>query len=682
LLALLRYELLGILRDRRTLLVSIVLPIFLLPLLVNGLQHFSRKLDQQASPSVFHITIGGTQAETFRQFMANYSSPLPGGAIFRELPPASTSEGRVRQGYVDLSLEVDNPPMPTTPPRVSKRQEGEARLFRQRQPGRPVVKMLFAANIDRSVSARNKYEDLIRAAISHYRDEVLAEHHFDSADFMDIKLVDTADPRARNRAWLASLLPVILLALLVSGASVPAVDSLAGERERGTWETLLTSCLSRFDIVAAKQASILLVATVIATTQILNILFNWHMGWLKLPEGFNLDYAPASIWIALGLALVQANLVSSVLLYASARSHSFKEAQLLFFPVFILCLAFGTASLFPDLSTRTLIIFVPMAGLNVLMRAVLLGHFDLGFLLLGTAVNVVASLWFSRATLQRLLHQGDGGLVEGGDPEEQKRLNLREQIGWVYALMAAALLIVPGNVSWLANLTGQVVFNQTMLVVVVLWLLQHNHIGIRRGLRLHRVPMLVWPLALTLGPLLQLCANGLVVATHAFLPIPDEMTREMTKLLLPEGTSIGMLILMVALTPAICEEIAFRGLFMYAYLPSTGALRAHPVSARLKCAALVGIVFGAFHLSIYRFLPTAVIGAVLTLLAIQCNSILPGMLVHFSNNGLAIIFERLDVDLMALPGWLMAMAWPVSAFLIWEIGRLCRIHRAYQDDVD
>lgn len=82
-----------------------------------------------------------------------------------------------------------------------------------------------------------------------------------------------------------------------------------------------------------------------------------------------------------------------------------------------------------------------------------------------------------------------------------------------------------------------------------------------------------------------------------------------------------------ALLPAICEEWAFRGFVL------SGALRLPPARAAL----LTGILFAGMHLTLLRFLPLALLGTILSLAVLRTGSLLPGMIGHLLNNGIALV---------------------------------------------
>lgn len=94
------------------------------------------------------------------------------------------------------------------------------------------------------------------------------------------------------------------------------------------------------------------------------------------------------------------------------------------------------------------------------------------------------------------------------------------------------------------------------------------------------------------------------------------------------GAPLGITLLVVAAVPALCEELLLRGLV------------ARALAARFGIAFAVissAILFGLMHLSIPRFLPTALLGAALGWAALAARTVVPAMIIHFLNNLIAIL---------------------------------------------
>jgi membrane protease YdiL (CAAX protease family) len=116
------------------------------------------------------------------------------------------------------------------------------------------------------------------------------------------------------------------------------------------------------------------------------------------------------------------------------------------------------------------------------------------------------------------------------------------------------------------------------------------------------------------------------------------------------------LFILLALTPALCEEMVFRGVL----LGGTRTLETW------RILVLNGVVFGAFHLSldtVVRFLPTALLGILITWTVLRTASIWPGVLMHFLNNGSIVLLASVPVLHQVFttpdappPIWLIPMA--------------------------
>ena len=151
---------------------------------------------------------------------------------------------------------------------------------------------------------------------------------------------------------------------------------LAGEKERGTLETLLTSSMTRFEIVAAKHLAILSVAITITLIQTLNLLAYASFKLVPLPSNFIEALPPSTVFLLAILYLPVAALASSVLLFTSGVARSYKEAQLYFTPVFLLLLVPALSPILPGLTLRSAIVLVPLSNVALAVRDILVGSFD------------------------------------------------------------------------------------------------------------------------------------------------------------------------------------------------------------------------------------------------------------------------------------------------------------------
>lgn len=100
------------------------------------------------------------------------------------------------------------------------------------------------------------------------------------------------------------------------------------------------------------------------------------------------------------------------------------------------------------------------------------------------------------------------------------------------------------------------------------------------------------------------------------------------------STPYPILLLLIALMPAITEEITMRGIILSGY----------DGKSRIKASIVVGLLFGMIHMDLQQFLYTAVLGALLAYLVRVTNSIFSSVLVHFIVNGISITLSSFVMD--------------------------------------
>lgn len=118
----------------------------------------------------------------------------------------------------------------------------------------------------------------------------------------------------------------------------------------------------------------------------------------------------------------------------------------------------------------------------------------------------------------------------------------------------------------------------------------------------------------------------------ALLQLPTTSVQPLQQLV--EAPSLPVALLFIAVVPAICEELTFRGLL------------ARSLATRLSPVWAIGIqaaVFSAYHLSVAQLIPTFVLGFVLGALALRAGSTVPAMIGHLVNNTVALLIAREDL---------------------------------------
>ncbi len=645
---LLKYELLTLLRDSRTLFLSIVLPIVLLPALLFTLNRYGADR-------------GATSQTDFRYARAPVSAAFDeilkealGTEDFRQIN-SSDSEHLLIEGHLELliSLMEPDPTDPDLGQEVIEQFPSFEPLVLSFEPGRPVIELAYRADRDRSVraflEARNRLQDFRRVLV---REVVLTDP---PRGLFTLEDVDESKEQERIARSYGPALSAFLVLMLLGGGSVAALDSLAGERERGTLSTLFASSLARDTILGTKFVAVALISLVIALAQVLNLAVYAAFDWLALPSAFLAGTGKLGLVVLALIFVVEAIFTAALLLHISARSRSFKEAQLFFFPAFLVAFVLSLTGLMPGLPIRSVFSLIPIVGAGVAIPEILAGRIDLLVVFMVLLGHLLATYGLMKGTSGLMAREDFLGDLRALRGEELLFDQFSQRALPFFALLGAGLVVLPGNFAVLSSLTGQVLFNQVILFGLGPYLLMRFYRRkFTKVVPLRAVSWKILILCLAMVPVGQIAATGLSHLLGPILPPPVRALEEMLGLLDVHGTPTWQLFLLIGILPGLFEEFAFRGVLLHSL---------HRRFSPWLVISVVALIFGLFHINFFRVLPTAFLGFFMGLLTMATGSLWPAILVHMGNNSLAVAAMQLGWDLEHL-GWGSYVSATVGLILI------------------
>lgn len=210
---------------------------------------------------------------------------------------------------------------------------------------------------------------------------------------VEIKRVDTADTRENIGEKVGAFIAYILIPLCLMGASYPAIDMGAGEKERGTLETLLICPVSRSAIVLGKFLIVL--STGLATTLITVVSFGIWAAVIGSFAGMDVVANVVSSISVLDLSLIFLMLLptsaifASLLLAISIYAKTFKEAQNYMSPLSILVFVPLFASILPGVELTKTTAMIPLTNVALAIKELIKGTVDYGLLMMIFASTVV-----------------------------------------------------------------------------------------------------------------------------------------------------------------------------------------------------------------------------------------------------------------------------------------------------
>ncbi|MBM4389547.1 MAG: CPBP family intramembrane metalloprotease [Deltaproteobacteria bacterium] len=454
-----------------------------------------------------------------------------------------------------------------------------------------------------SADARSR----LKAAITEHRRSEAA---------LRVTVRDEESERDAARSRAARFAPLLLLFTLLSGALYTALDVVTGERERGTLETLMVSTRTRAIVAAAKFLVVTAFSLVSAGVSLgLGAASLAVLGGLRLAAGEVVGTALLLVPLAI--------LVAAMVTLAAACAPDFKSGQVLALPVMFVPLLPASVAALPGFPLTPFTALLPLGGASLAIRAVLDGtaSWPLVSLALGsTTAYAVAGVWATA----RLLGRESVLLAARGPGERRARGDFRVEALITFALAALALWFL-GQAAQSRHMLGGLAFTQVGLFLP-LALLAPWWLGlpVRERLQLHWPP---WT-ELARGLVVGLCLPGLALTVGQLQGLVLDAPSGLLAGLLEPTTPIWWSLLCLAVLPAICEELLFRGAFL-------GLWRRPP--GRWQAVLATALAFGAMHASIFRLAPTAALGVVLGALALRSRSVVPGIAAHGLNNGIAVL---------------------------------------------
>lgn len=658
------------LRDRRTMFMIVVLPLLLYPLL--GMTFF--QVAQFVQQTATRVLVVGARA------VPDEPALWEGGRFAAGL---FSSPDRAEQLQVTFAPEEPRPDQPVPadprleailavregdyeaalvfPPDFGKRLEDFRQFLRDEarhpgdQPGRdaeanrlleiPKPEIIYTTANEKSQLAYSLLSQVLkRWAEQVGRTNLLAAGvPAQAASPFEVGGVDVAEQTGLGgaAAW-SRVLPVLLVIWAMTGAFYPAVDLCAGEKERGTLETLLSSPAQRSEIVLGKLVTIMLFSIVTAVLNVVSILL---MGQIVLGElpGFGPPPPASALWMAVALLPASA-LFSALCLALAAFARSTKEGQYYLMPLLLVTMPLAVLPVASGMELTLGNSLIPVTGLVLLLRTAMEGNFwpALQFLPPVTAVTLGASLLAIRWAVDQfntesvLFREGERlevglwlrHLVRDRPPTPTVGAALFCGITILLARFFVSLALPQPTDSFeeFARTTAiiqiAVVLAPALLMTVMLTTDPRRTLLLRRAA--WRTVLAAAVLAVVLHPLAH-AVQSLVM--HLY-PVHPEVRKSLEGLeAVFTRPPVWQALLVIALLPAVCEELAFRG-FILSGFRATGH--------KWRPIIYSSLLFGFAHGILQQSLVTCLLGVVIGLVAIHSGSILPGMLFHLIHNGLLV----------------------------------------------
>ena len=656
------------LRDRRTLFMVFVLPLLLYPILGIGILQLSATFDQKArtvvvlgsenlpaSPSLLNPSKDGFEPSLF-------SRPKDAALLKVELATPDWDwdrPGAVRKGIRGGLAHA----VVTIPPDVREKIEAL---------GSSTMPILYDSTDESSLITYSRVRDVL----NQWRDEIVKDRLARDnkptgyTEPIDVKGEDVAPESEVGGSIWGRVFPFLLVIMALTGAFYPAVDLCAGEKERGTMETLLISPATRSEIVLGKFFTVMLASM---STALLNLVSMGLTGVQIAAQAaaagpragskMSTMIAPPSpssyFWMMLLLIPLSA-FFAALCVALATMARSMKEGQYYMTPLYLVSLPLILVTLAPEVGLSLFYSLVPITGVSLLLKTLILGDYETARrYFLPVLLPTLVYAWLALKWAVDLFNREDVVFreAEAFDLKSWLKHLVRDKEptpGAGSAIFCFALML---SLAWFSMqalggmgsaVKGMVLGHLAFILgppVALALLFTSDPI---RTLRLRRPRpgdlAVAGGLALALNPIVR----ELAFHVEKLFPASEAIRSQLVEMA-TQVPNLGVAVLVFALLPAITEELAFRGYIL------SGLERSY---SRGTAIVLSALLFGFLHvlLSLFQQLFGAtLLGLVLGLIAIRTRSLWPGVLFHFVNNtlGVLIVDAAKNPRLASLSGWLL-----------------------------
>jgi sodium transport system permease protein len=379
-------------RDRRTLISTVLVPLLLFPIVMVGFTALAM------------VMVGKAKEETPRVMVIGGEDSPQVLASLRKLdslvitPYSANWKEQISEKEIRAAVEIPSGFQASL-------QKGEART----------ANIYYYEGEMKSSFGADRIENFLKD----YREEVvknrLAAKNVSTSVLtpFEIHRENVAPPEKVSGATVGGFIGYLVVLLCMTGAMYPAIELTAGEKERGTMETILSSPISRMDLVLGKFLLVLSAALATAALSVLSMGISFSVlrhfnvssgGGRGEAAALLLQLGPKAVAFLFVMALPLAVLFSAVLMTIALFAKSHKEAQSYLTPMTFLVVIPAVASLLPGVELTPKLALIPILNTSLVCKEIMTGTYhwnSIALIFASTCVYAAAALFVAFKTFQR-----------------------------------------------------------------------------------------------------------------------------------------------------------------------------------------------------------------------------------------------------------------------------------------
>lgn len=639
---LIKKELLDVFRDKKTVIMMLVVPVILYPLIFIGAMQVFAAISSSMEKQDYRIAVDAEDDGAFLQALLEISSEKENSG-----KDEADGESYTLIAYDVRSLDSNHDYM-----NKLREEEIDAYVVGRMHKDKMLYDVYYMSSVTNSAYAGNIVMDVFEKFREEMTKEKIWQAGLHASEILEPILFEKQDISTNEQSLgsiMGSVLPFMLIISLLMGTMYPAIDTTAGERERGTLETILTLPVASRQLIVSKFIT---VATIGIISALLNIL---SMGGIALymqqimelgenVQSFDMSRFIPAILIGILAVFAFSLFISAITMCVTSFAKSYKEANNYITPLMLVVMIVGYIGFIPNLELNRTLAMIPVANICLLIKNILV--FKIDYMII--AIVLFSNIAYAMLAILFLSKIYDSEAILFGDAKSsfqlfEKRSNIKKggvpsmSDAWFVMALTIVLILYVGSMMQIKYGIAGLFGTQMIILLVALSVVWYTKKDIRLTYGFHKTGARSY-----LGGAFMIIGfyliNMVMVTGLAYLFPESTENVSMTFSEIMDGNIIGIFFV-IAVTPAICEEMLFRGMLF------------HSMKARYRMPVAIGAVatiFGLYHMSLVKFIPTGFLGLLLCYMVYATGSIYPAMMMHCINNALSVFISCYPKQVEAL----------------------------------
>lgn len=356
-----RKELKDTLRDRRTVMMMIVIPTLIFPVIMNVFVGISAGFQKEAAEKNVQIGLCSSHPSSLEDKLFHLPKEL-GKKTF--VPATDTNKliEAVRTDSIQIGVYIP---------------ENSSELLAAKKA--VPIKIYYNAT---NVGMRERAEAYLEYVNELLKKERYTELKIDESQLKPVELNyrNIASDKEMIGKLAGGILPYIFIAFGFLGCMYPAIDLFTGEKERGTIETLLTTPVPRWKLLVGKMGVVILSGLTASTFSLLGLFLSIEVfDLIEDPEFLNIIHSilsPGFIALLYCLLFPLVVFFAGIMVPIAVRAKSFKEAQSIISPLNIVIVLPAMVGFFPGIELNAVTALIPVVNIVLATKELIAGTLE------------------------------------------------------------------------------------------------------------------------------------------------------------------------------------------------------------------------------------------------------------------------------------------------------------------